>query len=113
MRVKLSSVIISLHVEHGLVEERDDLEVGWGTEELDTLDRTVGDETSAAAWLRAPSNFLGLGICNGRRTSSGCPDAPVCDANASEHDLAVKEAGTHRRCGSRMRSGIESWRPLW
>lgn len=77
MGVELSSVVIGFEVEHRLVKERDDLDVGLGAEELDTSDRTLGDETGSAAGLGAPRDFLTLGLADGSRARGRSPDTPV------------------------------------
>ena len=81
MRVQLPSIVARLEVEKRLVEERDDLEVRGRTQELNTLDRTGGDETRAASGLRAPSDFFALSVGDGGWTGWGRPDTPICISN--------------------------------
>ena len=77
MGVELTTEVVGGQVELGLVEERNDLEVRWCTQELDTGDGTLGDETRAPAGLRAPRDLLTLGITDGGGASGGSPDTPV------------------------------------
>lgn len=77
MGVKLSSVVGGFQVQHGLVKEGNDLEVGRRAEELNTLDGARGDDTRTTAGLGTPCNLLTLRIRNGGRASSGSPHTPV------------------------------------
>ena len=49
--VKLSSTIVSLDVDLGLIDETDDLDVVGGLGELDTGEGTRGDKTSTVGGL--------------------------------------------------------------
>ena len=81
MWVELSTKVGSLQVEHGLVEEGDNLEVGLRLEELHTLDGASGDDASATTGLGAPGDFLALSVGDRRVGLCGCPDTPVCGSS--------------------------------
>ena len=62
VRVELPSIVIRLHVDEALVKEANDLDVVWCAHELDTLQSSGRYDTGAMPWLRAPCDFLALGI---------------------------------------------------
>lgn len=64
MRVELSSLVSGLHVDLGLINEAGDLNIVGSREELNTLQGTSGNNTSAMALFRAPCNFRCLGVGN-------------------------------------------------
>lgn len=66
--VELTSPVASLQVQHRLIEEREDLEVRRGAQELHTLDGTGRDETGAATGLGAPGDLLALRISDSTGT---------------------------------------------
>lgn len=65
MRVKFTSEIIGSQVNLGLVDETDDLNVVGRLHELDTLEGTLGNNSSTMAGLGAPGNFELFGVANG------------------------------------------------
>jgi len=75
--IELSSKVIRLEVDEGLVDKTNDLDVVWGPHELNTLKGTSGDETRAMAGLGAPGDFLMFGLTDGGGTGWGCPETPV------------------------------------
>ena len=77
VRVQLAAKVVGGEVQLRLVEEGNDLEVRRGDKELHAGDGTRGNETGAAAGLRAPCDLLALGVANGRRSSGRGPHAPV------------------------------------
>ena len=77
MRVELTAEVIGGHVDLGLVQERDDLDVRGGAQKLNTGDGTRGDETGTATRLGAPCDFLTFGLTDGGRALGGSPDTPV------------------------------------
>lgn len=58
MRIKLASVIISCKVEQCLIKERDNLQIGRCAQELNSLDRSGGDNTRATTRLGTPGRPL-------------------------------------------------------
>lgn len=109
VRVKLTTRVVGLQVEHRLVNERDDLEVGRCAEELNAGDGTGGNETRATSGLGAPRDFLAFRITNGGGTSRRSPNTPVCIVisrtpgrrQAREHTInVVDEAGLALRGGA-------------
>ena len=77
MGVELSSVIVGLEVDLGLVNEADDHDVVGGGDVLDTKEGTVGDDTSAMARLGAPSNFTSFTGANSVVGLAATPHAEV------------------------------------
>ena len=77
--VELSSTVIGLEVDLGLVNETNDLEVAGGLHELNTGDGASGNDAGTAALLGAPSDFLTLGVTDGRVGLGGCPNTPVVE----------------------------------
>jgi hypothetical protein len=75
--VKLSSEVIGLEVDEGLVDKTDDLDVVWGPHELETRKCTSGDETRAMTGLGAPGDFLMFRLTDGGRTGRRCPDTEI------------------------------------
>ncbi len=97
MGVKLSSTVIGLEVDLGLVDETNDLEVAGGLHELNTGDGTTRDDAGTASLLGAPSNLLALGVTDGGVRLGGCPDTPVVEV--------VEECGLAHGVGA-LRGGI-------
>lgn len=64
MGVQFSTEIAGLDIQLGLVNETDDLNVGGGTCELETLECTLGDETGSTTGLGAPGDSFTLGVCD-------------------------------------------------
>lgn len=96
VRVELSSVVISSHVDLDLVEVTSDLDVSAGLQELDTLESTLGDETSAVAGLGAPGNLLLLRVTNGgvgQRRSPKTEIVDVVDHGSLAHGILVFGGG--------------------
>lgn len=83
VRVKLSSVIVSLDVDLGLVDETSDLDIIWGLDVLNTLEGAVGDDTSTATSLSTPSNLLTLSVRDSRVGLGRCPETEVCGRSQS------------------------------
>ena len=77
MGVELSSVIVGLEVDLGLVNEADDHDVVGGGDVLDTEEGAVGDDTSAMALLGAPGDLVCLGLADGIVVLGGRPQAEV------------------------------------
>ena len=77
MRVELSSLVSGLEVDHGLIDVPSDLNIIRGREELDTLESTPGNNTSAVTLLRAPCNLRSLGVRNQRVGRRRRPQAKV------------------------------------
>jgi len=75
--IELSSIVIGGHVNEGLVDETDNLDVVWGLHELNTLEGTSGDEASAVTGLGAPGNILMFRLTDGLGTSGRCPETEV------------------------------------
>jgi len=80
VRVHLSSTVICLEVDLGLVNVADDLDVVRGLHELDTGESASGNETSAAAGLGAPGDGLALDVANDTVGLRRAPDAKVIKA---------------------------------
>ena len=94
--VKLSSEVIRLEVQHGLVNEGKDLEVRGGAKELNALDGTGRDEAGTTAGLGAPSNLLALSIGDGLVGLGRRPKTPVF-----QWALARRQSATlHKRVPS-------------
>lgn len=77
--VELSSTVVGLEVDLGLVNETNDLEVAGGLHELNTGDGTSGDDTGTTALLGAPGDLLTLGVTNGGAGLGGSPNTPVVE----------------------------------
>jgi hypothetical protein len=77
MGVELPSIVIGRDVNEGLVDETDDLDVVWGLHELNTLEGTSGDFTSAVTGLGAPGNFPMFRLTDGLGTIGRCPETEV------------------------------------
>ena len=75
--VELSSVVVGLEVDLGLVNEADDHDVVVGGDVLDTEEGTVGDDAGAMALLGAPGDLVGLGLADGIVLLGGRPQAEV------------------------------------
>ena len=77
MRIKLSSAIVGSHVDLGLVNKANDLEIVRSLHELKTGDGTSGDETGTTSGLGTPGDLLVFGLTNGG-AGVGCgPKTPV------------------------------------
>ena len=91
MGVELSSTVVRLNVDLGLVDEADDLEVAGGLHVLDTGKGTSGDDAGALAGLGAPGDLETLGVSDGLVGGRGSPETEVVEV--------VEEAGlTERVC---------------
>ena len=77
MGIKLSSAIVGSHVDLGLVNKANDLEIVRGLHELKTGDGTCGDDTSTTALLGAPSDLFALGVADGGIGDGRRPNAPI------------------------------------
>ena len=75
--VELSSEVIRLEVDEGLVDKTDDLDVVWGPHKLNTLESTSGDETRAMTRLSAPRDFLLFRLTDGGGAGRGCPETEI------------------------------------
>jgi hypothetical protein len=90
--IKLSSVIVSSHVNLGLINESNDLNVIGCLNELDTSQSTARDQASSVPRLSAPGNFLLLGITDGGVRLGGSPQTEVVnvvDERSLAHRLLV------------------------
>ncbi len=76
--IEFSSGVAALDVNEALVNEADDLHVVGRAHELNTFEGSCGDETCAAARLRAPGNFLSFSIRNCGVGLYGRPQTEVC-----------------------------------
>lgn len=77
VRVELSSVVIGLEVDLGLVNEADDLDIVRGPHVLDTLQSTRGNDASAAAWLGAPRYLFTFSVRDNRVWLGWGPETEV------------------------------------
>jgi len=77
MGIQFASVVISRHVDEGLVNETGNLNVVGRLDELHALKGSCRDETSTVARLSAPGNFLAFGITNGRVRLGGSPETEI------------------------------------
>ena len=77
MRVHLSSRVVGGEVGLCLVDKADDLNVVWGSHELNTLESTTGDETSAMTLLGTPRDGLVLGLTDCGGTIGRSPDTKI------------------------------------
>ena len=77
MGVHLSSPVVTLDVDEPLVDETDNGHVCRRLEDLDTLERALGDEAGAVAGLGAPGYFLSLSVGNQRVGLRRRPQAEV------------------------------------
>ena len=77
MGIKLSSAIVGSHVDLGLVNKANDLEIVRSLHELKTGDGTSGDDTSTAALLSAPGDLLALGVADGGIGDGRRPNTPI------------------------------------
>jgi len=73
MGVKLSSGVIGLEVDEGLVDETNDLEIVRSPHELDTLKGGLGNQTSTMTGLGAPGDFFSFRVTDGLGTVRRCP----------------------------------------
>jgi hypothetical protein len=83
MRVKLSAVILSVHVKLGLIHETSDLDVSTGYEVLDTRESTSWNEASAMARRGAPSDLLLFSVTDGGVGYRRSPKAEI--VNVVDH----------------------------
>lgn len=81
MGIQLTTEVVGGQVDLGLVEECDHLDVVRGGQELNTLDGTVGNETSTVLLVRAPSDFDSLGVGDGLVGFRGRPQAEIYNEN--------------------------------
>lgn len=93
--VKLASVVGSLDVQHGLVDEGENLQVRGGTQELDTLDGALGDQASTVAWLGAPGDLLSFSIGDRLIGLGRSPNTPIL-LYVSEKTLRDERGGGGR-----------------
>ena len=77
VRVHLTSIVVGLEVDEGLVDEADDLDVVGGSHKLNTSESATGDEASAMAGLGTPCDGLVLGLTNGGGTIRWTPDTEI------------------------------------
>lgn len=81
VRVHLTSIVARDHVDLGLVNETDDLNVIGGLGVLDTVEGASGDETSTVLGLGAPCDHDTLDITNLLAIVRGGPQAEVYNKN--------------------------------
>lgn len=77
VRVKLPSLIGGLEVDLGLIDEASNLNVVRGLKELNALQGTTGDHTSAMALFSTPGDFGSLGVGDQGIGGGGGPQAEV------------------------------------
>lgn len=77
MRVELSSVVVGLDVDLGLVDETSDLDIIWGLDVLHALEGAVGDDASSATSLGTPGDLLTFRIGDRRVGFGGGPETEV------------------------------------
>ena len=77
--IKLSTSVVWGQVQEGLIQERDNLDIRFRLEKLDTGYGIDWDNPRPPSGLRTPSNFYALGLADGSRAFGRCPDAPVID----------------------------------
>jgi len=75
--VKLSSVIVRLQVDLGLINKSNNLNVIGGLHELDTLEGSRREHTGTITGLRAPGNLLVLGLSDCGRSVGWSPETEV------------------------------------
>jgi len=80
MGVHLTSVITIDHVDLGLVDKADDLDVVGGLHELNTLQCAFGNETGAVTWLGAPGDHFTFDVADFVTRFGRCPEAEVFKA---------------------------------
>jgi hypothetical protein len=77
--VKLSSEVVGLKVDLGLVDETNDLNVVGCPHELNSLKSASGDKTRAVTGLGAPRDFLSFSVSDGLGTIWRGPKTEVVD----------------------------------
>jgi len=77
VRVQLSSIVIRLEVNEGLIDETDDLDVVWGLHELNTLESASGDKTRAMARFGTPGDCLMFSLTDGGGAIRRGPETEV------------------------------------
>jgi hypothetical protein len=77
VRVHLTSIVVGLEVDEGLVDEADDLDVVGGSHKLNTSESATGDEASAVTGFGTPRDGLVLGLTDGGRTIRWTPDTEI------------------------------------
>lgn len=92
MGIHLASSVTSDHINLGLVDEPDDLDVVGALDKLNTGESTVWDDTRAVPWLGAPSNHLSLNLSYGFTRAGWCPEAEIIEG--------VNERSLAEGCGS-------------
>lgn len=86
-RVELSSVVISGHVQHRLVDEGGDLDVRRRLDHLETGDGALGDETGAVALLGAPRDLLVFGVRDPENEDAARSDRPKETERGNTRDI--------------------------
>jgi hypothetical protein len=76
-RIQLSPSIIGGHVDFGLVDESDNLDISRRSRELDSCNGASGNYSRAVARVGAPCDFSGLGIGDERVWGGRAPYAKV------------------------------------
>jgi hypothetical protein len=79
MRVQLSSEVIGLEVDEGLVDETDDLEVIGSPHKLNSLEGASGNKTSAMTGLGAPGDFFSFCVTDSGGTGGRSPKTEIVD----------------------------------
>jgi len=80
VRIKLSSTIVGIDVDHLLIDETDNLDVSGSRQPLYTGDGTSGDDTGAVTGLGAPCDLGSFRVADGAVGSGRSPQAEVVDA---------------------------------
>jgi hypothetical protein len=78
--VHFASKVVRLNINLALVNETDDLGIGRGPHELNTLKGITRDQTSATTGLGAPCNHLAFSVGDDRIRLARCPKTEVIDA---------------------------------
>jgi hypothetical protein len=101
VRIHLATIIALEDVDLGLVDEAHDLDVVRGLYELNTCQRTGGDEAGSMPGLGAPCDHGSLDVADFAPVFGGCPEAEICGRGASgQRDNASEE---NRPAGAKQR----------
>ena len=80
VRVHFTSIVVSAHVDLGLVDKTNDLDIIRGLHELNTLEGTTGNKTSAVLRLRAVSDSFAFSVSDDRVRVRRAPETEVCES---------------------------------
>ena len=65
MRIHFTSIVARGHVDRGLINETNDLNVVGGFQPLETSDGVSGNETGSVTSLSTPGHHLSFKVCDG------------------------------------------------